>query len=280
MRILITGVFGFVGSHLTRLLQDTHDVTGVWNNQFEEEQFKNIALINASEIDSIEIEPDIVILCHAAVSSGNMDEKESVLQKSNVAFTQTITKRFPDSYFIYLSSASVYKESKEKITENSETDALSPYAKSKLQAENIISKLNASCILRLPSLFGSNMKERTIVPIYVNQALKNKEILVFGKGSRAQNYLSITELIQCVLNCVEKQPKGLFLVVGKEEHTNLELASIISKYLSAKLTFVKEDNSVSCFYNNEVSKLALGVTSGNQFEQEIKNYIDWKRKQS
>ena len=191
-----------------------------------------------------------------------------------------VIKQFPESYFLFISSISVYGIQNGVINENSQISPLSEYAISKLWGEQLVRKTKRHGILRLSSLYGENMKETTIVPNYVNQALKNRVIEVWGKGERKQNYFHVSDAVAYIENIILNQIEGVFLGTSSKEWSNIELANIISKEVNATVKFVHSDNSKSLAFDNKSSREEVGITVEKDFASGIKEYIHWKQKQS
>lgn len=277
--ILISGAKGFLASHLKHLLKEDFQLFGIAK---EAENAPDIEIFSSKNLDEINVKPDFVILCHAAVASGNTSLSEKELFDVNVSLTEKLVQKFSSSKIIYISTTSVY-ENNGVIQENSSLQPQSVYAASKLVGEAIVAKSENWTIIRLSSLFGNGMKENTIIPNYVNQALQNDTIEVWGKGERKQNYISVSDASKYVKKAVENFEKitgKIQLAVNTTEYSNSDLAQIIAENTHAKVVFVNDDNSKSFQYNNNLTCELLNWTPNSNFATDIQNYIQWKRKQS
>lgn len=223
-----------------------------------------------------------MVLCHAAVASGKDIVSDDELYEVNVALTERLVRKFNNSKIIYISTASIYDMDSDLIQENSQEKPQSVYANSKLSGEKAVGKNQNSVIIRLSSLFGNGMKENTIIPNYVNQALQNHTIEVWGKGERKQNYISINDACLFVTKAIEnfeKVANQVLLAVSRKEYSNNDLASIISDHINTQIIYVNQDHSKSLHYNNDLTCSLLGWTPNSDFVNDIQNYIQWKRKQ-
>jgi len=279
MNILITGIYGFLGYNLANELVKEHNVVGVYNKNKNNSLNKNI--ITCNSLDSLHVEPDVVIMCHAAVASGEHLISEFELKKSNVYFTKQIIEKFSTTPCVYISSVSVYRTNGTQISERSEEKPLSDYAKSKLLAENIVRSNPKNKIIRVSSLYGIGMKENTLIPNYCKQALQFKKIEVWGNGSRFQNYIHVLDLVELIKDVINTNQEINFpiLAVDAKEYSNLEVAKIISDFTLSEIEFVKEDFSTSVHYNNELTRKALHWRPRVSLELGIKKYLEWRRKQ-
>ncbi len=273
MVILVTGVKGFVGSHIFSDLQKEHEVIGLARSSDQSSK-----IYSSEDLHAIPYEPEVVIVCHAAVSSGTNAASSFDLYKSNVELTELLTKRFKSSFFVYVSTVSIYEKTKHLINELSKVQPQNEYACSKLWAENIVLNNTASCVIRLSSVYGVGMKENTIIPRYVKQAIHNKEISVWGNGSRTQNYihvLDVCEKIKKIVRNKEKLNKKILLGVAPIEYSNLELAKMICEVTNAKINMVNEDDSLSVRYDGAYTNNILGISNHTNFSKGVKDYISW-----
>jgi UDP-glucose 4-epimerase len=276
MKIIISGHKGFLGSALVRNLQKDNLVIGISRNI--NALSKSIIEYSSNSISDIKVVPDVIVLCHASVASGNCQLESKTLFDSNVLFTSEIIKKFPNTYFLYVSSISVYGNHDNIITEKSNLYPTTEYAISKLWGEQIVKLTNNYGILRLTSLYGNDMKENTIVPNYVNQALLKNVINVWGNGKRKQNYLHVTDAVSYILLMINKKAQGIYIGASEKEYSNLELATIISNYLNVPINFAGSDSNSSVKIYNQISKDALGKMSEIKLPSGVKKYINWKQR--
>ncbi|KAF2081145.1 NAD-dependent epimerase/dehydratase family protein [Flavobacterium sharifuzzamanii] len=275
MKILITGIKGFLGSNLVNKLND-FSIVGLGTK----DDFSNSIPV-FGHLDDIDNNIDVVILCHAAVASGKVVLSNDKLYEVNISLTEKIINKFKNSHIIYISSTSVYHLNGEIQNEKSIVSPQSSYALSKFWAEKIVSNHERNTILRISSLFGIGMKENTLIPNYINQALQNGIIEVWGNGGRVQNYIHVEDVvtyIKLIIKNREKLNGEVLLGVSEEHYSNLDIANIVADYLKAKIQFIKEDNSISFKYNNTYTRDLLNWTSESNIETSLQRYIEWKKK--
>lgn len=282
MKILITGVSGFLGSHLASYLSKKHYIIGIKGQSgsvFEGEN--KIKTYTSLELESIKVKPDLIIMCHAAISSGNIELDSEILLNGNILFTKRIINLFPSIKTIYVSSVSVFQKTEAEITETSITEPPSDYGKSKLLAEKSILMNENSTIVRFSSLYGERMKENTLIPIYVNQALQNKCVKVWGDGKRMQNYLHISDAVRLIGLVIKKNKynRSILLATNTKEHYNNEIAYIVSQKTNARIEYSGQDKSPSMNYNNSFTQQLLQWTPSVTIKNGINSYITWKKRQ-
>jgi nucleoside-diphosphate-sugar epimerase len=281
MSVLITGVGGFIGNHLYHYLSNNgHEVIGIYNKTKPINSLPSNQIINLEQVDNLLLDPKIVILSHACIESGLEKKQLSDLFNSNVLTTSKFVSKFPNAYFIYLSSVSVYGDFTNKISEETLPNPQNNYGISKLWGEMVVRNSTSHGILRITSVFGRNMKENTIIPTYVNQALNHKNIDVWGDGSRIQNYIHLNEICLFISKMIDSRAQGIFLGASKNEYSNLQLAEIIANFTSSNILFKNTDQSKSYKFDSEQSYKKLGINfSSSSFKNELLDYINWKRKQ-
>jgi nucleoside-diphosphate-sugar epimerase len=280
MKILITGVNGFLGSHLVRNLLQDYDIIGIKGESVKKDyNCSEFKVYEAFELEKIKENPDVVVLCQASVVSGNSEIENDQLYKGNVLFTEQVVNKFSMSRFVYISTVSVHSQIRDTITEKSIVSPSNEYSISKLWAEKIVLQNHDSVIIRFPSLYGIRMKENTLIPNYINQALKNGEIEVFGKGIRRQNYLNISDAISIIRKAIrlDKFNKEIFLGTYVKEFSNIEIANLIKEETGAKITHVGEDNSPSVKYDNRFTRKRLNWEPIIRMSDGLIEYIKWKK---
>ncbi|WP_366184818.1 NAD(P)-dependent oxidoreductase [Flavobacterium ovatum] len=279
MNILITGIYGFLGSNLANELQKDNCVIGFYNQNKKNKINQSIETFD--DLELIEFSPEIIVMCHAAVVSGQESMSKNKLLEVNVSLTKKIMEHFPLAKCIYVSSVSVYGNTLNEINEDTIVNPVSEYAKSKYLGEQIVLKGTKNIIVRLPSLYGSGMKENTLIPNYCNQAIDKNVIEVWGKGERLQNYIHVDDVVDLIIKIINYQNEKSFIALGvsDKEFSNYEVATIISNETKSEIIFVNEDTSHSVNYNNKKTKKTFNWMPVVALNEGIKNYIGWKKTQ-
>lgn len=279
-KIIITGINGFLGNRLKELLTKDFELFGI---DIKESNDGEIKVFASTDLANIPVEPDYIVLCHAAVSSGTISLALDMLYQVNVKLTEQIIIKFPNAKIIFISTASIYQMDGKLITEGTADSPKNDYSISKYWAEKVVFKSKRATVIRLSSLFGINMKENTIIPNYVNQALKNNKIEVWGEGKRQQNYILVDDVCMLIKQTIANHDvvvDKILLAVSNREYSNLELAKIVADETKAIIEFINQDDSISLHYNNKKTQNLLNWSATSEFSKEIAKYITWKQKQS
>jgi nucleoside-diphosphate-sugar epimerase len=275
VNILITGINGFLGRNLIRILEG-NVLIGL---DIEEGEIDGVPIFSSRNIQELSFPVDVVIMCHASVSSGTYHVENDLLYNVNVRVTRSIVEKYSKASLIYVSTTSIYDPTDDVITEISKEKPLNSYSLSKLWGEHEVLKSHRGVVLRLSSMFGRDMKQNTIIPNYVNQAIEFGKITVWGDGSRLQNYIHVDEVgryIQKIIQSFDKCTSKILLGVSSNECSNKELAELISSIRNASICFAHEDTSVSVHFNNRATNSLLNYVPSLNLENRLIEYISWK----
>ena len=178
MKVLITGVNGFIGSHIYEGLKKKYNVVGISRSKTSDicNQYISCDLTDRDSLEEIiksNSDIDIIVHCAALAHNKGNDLSFDKFQKVNFEVTKDLVdlsnKYLNLNQFIFLSTISVYGEQMNKsiYTEDDECYPKSPYAIAKKKSEEYI---QANCeseyyILRLAPVYSDefklNIKRRT-----------------------------------------------------------------------------------------------------------------------
>lgn len=253
MRILITGVAGFIGSALARKFIDMgYSVIGLDDlssgdkaNVPDGVDFFRMD-VATNEFANWKTEVD-AFFHFAGQSSGEIsfDDSISDLNRNSIS-----TLRVCDwcrtngvEVLFFASSMSVYGDcstAKKVFSENDVPLPLTPYGVSKLAAENYLRILQPSqsvYILRLFNIFGygQNMENlrQGMVSIYLAQACKNKKIIVKGPLNRKRDLVHVDDAVTICALLLKRRELGIHtLNIGTGIAVSVrEIIQEISKYM-------------------------------------------------
>jgi len=162
MRILLTGANGFLGGYLQRALQSRGDLLRLGRTAPSE-----IFADFSKEIPSI---PEVDLVVHAAGAAHFLPktaEEKALFHAVNVQGTEKLLRRLSENSlkpksFVFISSVAVYgQETGKQINEDSPLLGSTPYAVSKILAEQLILDWGikhgvSTYVLRLPLIVGEH----------------------------------------------------------------------------------------------------------------------------
>jgi len=301
-KILITGVAGFIGSHVaTRFLREGFAVVGVddLSSGRLENVPKGLEFIkgNLALTSTIEKLPkDCNKILHlAGQSSGEIsfDDPVADLEKNTISTLNLIFYGIKNKIerLVYASSMSVYGDVEDKpISENHDCFPLSCYGVGKYAAENylyIYQNQLASTVLRMFNVYGpgqdlSNLRQG-MVSIYLAQALNDGQIKVKGNTKRFRDLIYIDDVVDIWFRAATyKSALGKTFNVGTGIKTSVE--QLLNKicFLIPNSNFHvqgKTPGDQSGIFA-DISKLQshLGVTSFVSVDVGLENFINWTSK--
>jgi UDP-glucose 4-epimerase len=254
LRVLITGGAGFIGSHLTDALVDAgHDVkiiddlsVGRLANVNKKVKTHHISFVKGDLRDcgilrnSVQ---DIDAVVHlAAMTSIPLSFADPELTfATNVGITSNLldaSLKANVSRFVFASSCAVYGEpSYLPIDEHHPTSPISPYAVSKLAAEQVCQdclKENGLdvVVLRLFNVYGprqSRMVYSGVVSQFVYRARRGLPLIIHGDGTQTRDFVHVSDVVSLVLRAlVNDKTKGEVFNVGSGQQTSVNnLAKIV-----------------------------------------------------
>jgi len=260
---LITGVAGFIGSHLLeQLLQLNQQVIGIDNFATGHQEnldtvFKKLTHFQASQftfyegdicsfVDCKKVITDVEYILHQAAlgSVPRSIETPEITNATNVTgFLNVLiaAKNASVKRFVYASSSSVYGDSP-SLPKKEETIGrpLSPYAVSKYTNE-LYAQAFSACYgletigLRYFNVFGSRQDSNgpyaAVIPRWIN-ALKNSQpVYIHGDGKTTRDFCYVKNAVQAnLLAAMTKNPEAVnkvYNVAVGEQHSLNELYNLI-----------------------------------------------------
>lgn len=234
MNILVTGSNGFIGRNIVKELMKNDSVIGCGRRGASLIEIDGYVKWDiASEICPEELyDRDFDVIVHAAASLDKDDKKEELIT-TNCLGTHRIyalAVRKHVKKVIYLSGLPVVGAPfPTPITEASEIKPVTMYHAAKAAGEFILAQLEKEGIdiinLRIPSPIGPGMPSGTIVPVFLEQALRDKELTLLGRGTRRQNYIDVRDIAFALGRIISKEiPRGIYNVASDETVSNYEMA--------------------------------------------------------
>lgn len=234
-KLLFTGASGFLGKNTLPLLKKTYDVTTIG---LTEEDNYNVNL--AKQVP--ELSDRFNVILHAAGKAHSIPKIEAekkVFFDVNFQGTVNLCKGLEQSgipqAFIFISTVAVYGvEFGENITEEHSLDGDTPYALSKIQAENFLTdwcyknKVKLS-IIRPSLIAGPNPPGNLGAMI---SGIKSGRYLSIGEGKAHKSVLMVEDIANLIPLLTNKG--GIYNVCDDTQPTFRELEILISKQLNKK----------------------------------------------
>ena len=266
MKSIVTGVAGFIGSHLAeKLLLLGHNVTGV--DRFLDnypQPFKESNLAGLRERDEFTfIEADIVsldlkqlldgadYLFHMAGQPGvraSWGKDFARYTENNIAATQMLleaAKGTPLKKFVYASTSSVYGDTRDlPMREDGMTCPVSPYGVSKLAAEHLCylySKAFAvpTVALRFFTVYGPRQRPDMFFHIFMRGLLRDEEIPLYDDGEQTRDFTFFSDIVEGVVSAARYPGMGEVFNLGGGSETSLLNAIVLAEGIAGRKARLK-----------------------------------------
>jgi UDP-glucose 4-epimerase len=298
-KILITGVAGFIGSHVaSRFLAEGYSVVGV--DDLSSGRMENVPAGldfikgDLAHMDIIKKLPnDCRCILHlAGQSSGEIsfDDPVADLEKNTVSTINLIRYGIDSQVerIVYASSMSVYGPVESKpISESHACKPLSGYGVGKHAAEGYLRVYESKLpfvSLRMFNVYGpgqdlSNLRQG-MVSIYLAQALSNRRIEVKGSTDRFRDFIYIDDVIEAWFRAATYQTAlGQILNLGTGTKTTVgQLLEKVCNFVPGSSHVVQgtTPGDQSGIYS-DVSALrnTLGLSSFVTLDTGLKKFVDW-----
>ena len=298
MRVFVTGIRGFIGSHLTQeLIQQGHEVKGI-DNLFHP-SLNRVDFVYGDVRYKADMEKfvewcDVVLHLAAQIHVDKSIENPQETIDINVLGTLNVLDlcRKYDKRMVFASTSEVYGTAQTSwMKEDHQLDAQSPYAASKVAGDRLCKAYYETYetdvrILRNFNTFGPFQNDTSyggVIAIFTKAALEGKPLKIFGDGTQARDYMYIDDAVQgykLMMNHDEMQGEVMNCGTGRTIIIN-ELADMIIRITRSKSKIIHVDSRPG-----EVQRLCASVTKADffgfdpttNFERDLKKYIKWYKK--
>lgn len=226
MKIFLTGSTGFIGSHLVKRLVENHDVLClVPSSELGMRPIPENVKIEFSDLGHfdevrkmvLDFKPDMIIHLGAATPVRYSFTFPKIYEKINKLGTKNLVDaalEIPNfKMFIFASSAETYgdQEISKPFPEDTKQNANSPYAKSKIEAEEVLKEAGLEkgfphLIFRFTTTYGRDNETGYIIEYTITEMLKNKTIHV-GTPDSVRDFMYIDDHVNSYLKGIEFEPE-------------------------------------------------------------------------
>lgn len=249
MKVLVTGVAGFVGSHIADLaIENGYDVCGIDNFstglkeninpkvEFVEADIRDFDYASFGKIDGIF---HTAALARIQPSWSNPVSYESVNVRGTLAIIKAALDN--DAKLIFSSSSSVYGVKgrlSAPMDEKYPLNPSSPYALQKLFCENYLDLFHdvkglRYIALRYFNVYGPrqipNGAYAAVVGIFLDQYKKNTNFTIYGNGLQRRDFTFVKDVAKANLLAFESdKEEGVYNIGTGGNHSVLDVANYIN----------------------------------------------------
>lgn len=258
MKVFITGVAGFLGSHLAdEMIAEGHEVVGVDNliggeldNVPAKVSFHQFDCNDFSHIQRVSEGCDIFYHCAATAYEGLSVFSPHVVTQNIVGasvavFSAAIANRA--KRIVNCSSMARYGALKPPFTEDQAPRPQDPYGIGKLAAEQLLRNLcevhGVEYVIAVPhNIIGPRQKwddpYRNVASIMINLMLQGRQPIVYGNGKQRRCFSFVEDCLYCLKEMAFRDSVvGEVINIGPDEETItiIELAERIANQIQFNL---------------------------------------------
>ena len=251
MRALVTGVAGFIGSHLAEaLVASGNDVVGVdsfapyYDAELKRDNLAGLAdaasfrLVegNLREVDLGEVLEGVDVVFHLAAQPGvrrSWGQEFAVYTNENVLATQRLlegVKAHAPVPFVFASSSSIYGDAERLPTpESAQPRPVSPYGVTKLACEHLcrlyFSRFEVPAVmLRYFTVYGPRQRPDMAFSRFISAASGGHPVEVFGDGLQSRDFTYVADAVAATIAAGQAgRPGEVYNVAGGSQATVLDV---------------------------------------------------------
>jgi UDP-glucose 4-epimerase len=257
-KILVTGVAGFMGSHLAEQLANIgHEVIGIdsmiggYNDNIPKNvKFHNFDCCEFEKVKSVMSGVDVVYHCAATAHEGLSVFSPYEITRNNYlasvsVFSAAINHKV--KRIIFCSSMARYGDQNTPFLETMKPKPVDPYAISKVAAEDVLINLcelnNIEWVIAVPhNIIGPRQRYddpfRNVVSIMINRMLQGKAPIIYGDGEQTRCFSYIDDCLSCLIPMLDQKDLNKQIInIGPDEEfvTVNKIAEICSNITGANL---------------------------------------------
>jgi UDP-glucose 4-epimerase len=306
-KVIITGVAGFLGSHLAdRFLKEGWEVVGVDNllggymsNVPDGITFAELDLVH--DLDFLEeVTEGADLFIHAACTAY---EGLSVFSPSLVVSntTQATTNALVAAVnakvkrFVYLSSMARYGAQQTPFQESYAPKPQDPYGIAKVASEELVKNIcdthNLEWAILVPhNIIGPRQKFddpfRNVASIMSNRMLQGKQPIIYGDGTQQRCFSFIGDVVEpTFVACTQDVALSQVINIGPDEETITinelaeKLAGIIGFDLDPIYTTGRPQEVKLATCSSDKARDLLGYETKTNLDQGLTELVEWIREQ-
>jgi UDP-glucuronate 4-epimerase len=316
MRVLVTGGAGFIGSHLAEKLAVGGEELTILDNfdafypgRLKRDNWKLVVaaarrakapkpsllradICNAKQLEKKLAGREFDQIVHLAARAG---VRPSILQpelyfRTNVLGTLNLlewARGHGVKKVVLGSSSSVYGVN-ERVP-FSETDpitrTISPYASSKLAAEQVCSNYShlygISCIcLRFFTVYGPRQRPDLAIHKFASNIMRGKPIEQFGDGTSRRDYTYIDDTVEGVLAAMRYNKPFDIFNLGENETVELryligQIEQVLGRKAEVRLLPSQPGDVPVTFADISKARALLGYTPKVKIQEGLKKFAEW-----
>ena len=258
--VLVTGVAGFIGSHLAEKLVNRCSVIGIdsftdfYPRRLKEDNLasimsnKRFRFIDGDLLDISLKDMDVDYIFHHAAHPGvrsSWGGNFQVYVKENILCTQKLLEESLNlnvKKIVFASSSSVYGDALElPMLEETLPKPISPYGVTKLAAENLVylywKNYGLPTIsLRYFTVYGPRQRPDMAIIRFLKTLLTDEYAVIYGDGNQTRDFTYISDVVNANILAAESPTMGDVFNIGSGSETSInDLLNLLEKISGKKI---------------------------------------------
>lgn len=312
MKLLVTGGAGFIGSNFVKRQLDSNPLganeiivldklTYAGNlNNFTQDEKESFSFVQGDICDTSLVEKllkgiDVVVNFAAESHVDRSISSAADFVTTNILGTQVLLENSLKAgvgKFVQISTDEVYGSIEEgSWGEDFPLLPNSPYSASKASADLIVRAYNRTFglhtnITRCSNNYGFFQYPEKVIPLFVTNLIRNKNLPIYGKGLNIRDWLHVSDHCRGIESVIMGGRSGeVYNIGGGTELTNIQLADKILSYFSldnSKIDFVADRLGHDTRYSVDINKISneLGYSPEVKFEEGLRETIEFYKTNS
>lgn len=305
MRLLVTGGAGFIGSEFVRMTLREHPqdevlvldkLTGAGNesNLDAVRDHAGFSFVRGDICDA-HLVAEVAATCEVIVNFAAETHVDHSLESPGDFILTDVYGPFvlmeaarhsAHERFVHVSTDEVYGEVLDgRSREGDPLRPRSPYSASKAGAELLVQAYRTSygfpaIVTRGANTYGPFQSPEKIVPLFITNAIEDRELPIYGSGDAVRDYLFVTDHCRAIdLALREGIPGEDYNIGAGNEITAVQVADLVLDLLGkdgALKQFVRDRPGHDRRYALDSSKMGtLGWHRTVTFEDGMRRTVDW-----
>ena len=305
---LVTGVAGFIGSHLAeRLVRDGWRVRGV--DCFTDAYARSIKERNLSavsghgpfafeEADLVRAEltemlKGVDVVFHLAGQAGvrsSWGAEFEIYAERNVLATQRLleaAKAVAVERFVYASSSSIYGDTRElPVTEDCLPRPVSPYGVSKLAAEHLCRLYYVAfgvptVSIRYFTVYGPRQRPDMAFHRLIRAMLQNERFPLYGDGEQTRDFTFVQDAVEATVLAASAHPGGVFNVGGGSRVTVNQVIAMLEELVGKQARIDRQTKQAGdvrhTWADTSLFRDAVGFVPQVPLREGLERQVAWLR---
>ncbi|MCS7146077.1 MAG: GDP-mannose 4,6-dehydratase [Nitrososphaerota archaeon] len=309
--IIVTGAFGFIGSHLVERLLDMGEEVVAAGVAFSEDNLpyilrhRNASKLRVSYVDFTSFQqvkalldttrPETVYHL-AAVASHRLSRKDPFLYLGNnynslLAVLEAARLLEPSPKVVYTSSSSVYGDNAPPLSEEMNPRPKGPYALSKYLGEQLCrlyyEEYRVECpIIRYFNVVGERCRENIVFRVFAERILRGEPIEVYGRFENGvfrpaeRDFTYVSDAVEgTILVGVRGAGCEVFNIGAGKPVSVLRIAELMMERLGRRIDVrfkeLQPHESLVSYSSNAKAREKLGWAPKTNVEEMVDRFARW-----